>query len=108
MRDPELLITLLSRMSADPGGKIEVERYFGRTGRQEIDLHHILLLVDCGYAKWTSTRQEEVRITNDGYDFLNAVGQNASLKDKFLDYFNRGMPLVDAAMKVISLAKTIS
>ena len=49
-----------------------------------------------------------MRITNAGYDFLSAVQRNTSLKEKFMDYFNRGIPLVDGATKAITLVKAIS
>ena len=45
-----------------------------------------------------------VRITNSGYDFIGAIGQDKSYKQKFEDWLDRGLSLANAAAKVIELA----
>ena len=49
-----------------------------------------------------------IGITNAGCDSLSAAQQNTRLKAKFMNYFNRGIPLGDAATNAITLVKAIS
>lgn len=69
--------------------------------------HHCELLVDAGHAEWVGSKKEIVRITNDGYDFLNAVKAQASAKDKFLEWFNEGLPYAQAALRAVEMVKDL-
>ena len=100
MRDSDLLIQMLGEMAQDPSGRILVPWYAGEDGT---NVHHAELLVDAGHADWTS--EGVVRITNDGYDFLNAIQAQPKAKVEFKKYFDSGLPYADAAMKAIEFVK---
>ena len=101
MRDPNLMISLLHEMEKDKSGQILSIKEFGMCEDDQNRHHHLELLVDAGHAKWVS--DQCARITNTGYDFINAIGQNKKYRDQFSDLFNRGMAFVDAAGKVIKM-----
>ena len=65
--------------------------------------HHLELLIDAGHAEWTSDQMSIARITNAGYDFINAVDQGESYKQRFLELFNTGMKYAQAAKAVVDL-----
>ena len=46
---------------------------------------------------------ETVRITNDGYDFVNAIDKNKSLRAKLAELLQKGKPFADAARMIIAL-----
>ena len=96
MRDPEVLISLLRGMSEDESGmgRAMVPLVMGGEGDGFVRHHHDELLVDAGHAEWTGYDQQIVRITNDGYDFLGAVDNQAKAKTGFLEMFNKGAPYV--------------
>ena len=105
MRDPELMITLLRKIADTPNGRVivrnlrfEIELDFG------VVLHQLELLIDAGHA--TRASPYEARITNDGYDFLNAIDADPKYWEKFLEYFNSGMQYAEAAMHVVEFVKT--
>ncbi len=102
MRDPDMMLSLLREMANDPLGRIEASMTFDMDEAEQRRVHHVELLIDAGYAEWTA-RGHEARITNAGYDFLNAVSQDETYREKFVDYFNRGMSFVEAASKIVDL-----
>ena len=59
------------------------------------------LLIDVGQVEKISGA--EFRITNDGYDFLNAIDKGGDTWDKFLEYLEKGMSYLAAVRKVIEL-----
>ena len=109
MRDPELMLTLLSEMAEDDTGRLMVPRM--RLPEQMVRHHHVELLVDAGHAEWLSDNRSAARITNAGYDFLNAAtnpktGEEA--KTKFVDLFNSGVPYARAAQSVVDLVAKLA
>jgi len=106
MRDYEHLLELLKEMNEKTDGRI---LYIYPIGADEDTLkrnHHAELLIDAGHAKQES--DHVVRITNQGYDFLNAVESQPDAKSKFFHFFNRGIPYAEAATRVIDIVKGMS
>lgn len=68
MRDTELMVELLRDMSNNNGRTTVTLDGFDQRG-----LNHLDLLVDAGRAEWIR-RGHTIRITKDGYDFLDAIG----------------------------------
>ena len=101
MRDPKLMISLLHEMAAEEFGRIATSYSYGMSIDEQKRYHHLELLVDTKHAEWVDGHF--VRITNTGYDFINAIGQDQKYRDQFLDLFNRGMKFVDAAAKIIKI-----
>ena len=108
MRNPELMLELLREMSADPSGHVMAPLHMGMGADQQGRRHHVELLVDAGHAEWVvpskGGRPSIARITNDGYDFLNAVENGEGVKAKFLDMFAKGTPYAKAAADALSMA----
>ena len=99
MRKPELMLELLEEMSRDESGRLHIFPRFERERR-----HHIDLLVDAGHAEWSGGERSTARITNAGYDFLNATSNPASgqaATSKFIELFNSGVPYARAAQAVV-------
>ena len=91
-------------MSNDPWGRLIAAPTLGMSEEEQNQLHHIELLVDIGCAQWTTPDKDVVRITNQGYDFLNAIQKRVALKENFIQLLARGIPLVNVVTKIISLA----
>ena len=110
MRNPELMRALLEEMANNKDG---AGRLFLPTGTEENDKdevrhHHGELLADCGHAEWVfpenGTTPSFIRITNDGYDLLNAVQNQTDGGDRWkqmLDWLQTGVSWIDAAKAVI-------
>lgn len=107
MRDSGLMISLLEEMSKqDPGRLCVPMPADGWTGDLHQRHHHVELLVDAGHAEWADDEHEVARITNAGYDFLNAVTNPETgdkVKAKFVKLFNGGVPYIRAAQSVIEI-----
>lgn len=107
MRDPELMLSLLEEMSKKDEGTITaVKPGDGYTGEAHRRHHHVELLVDAGHAEWLSDARSVARITNAGYDFLNAASNTRSgvrARSKYIDMFNSGVPYVRAAQAAVDL-----
>ena len=104
MRDPDLLVELLRKMNDAEDGRLLSPNTLG--GRNQKERHQLEILADAGHAKWIS--DHVIRITNDGYDFLNAIDKGGDTWDKFLEYLDKGMKYVTAARKVIEVVGTVS
>lgn len=102
MRDPELLISLLQEMSETVDGQIHVPQTLGMSEEKRNRIHQIDLLVDAGHATWQ--HKGVARITNDGYDFLNAIDKQPAAKERFLELFNNGATYIKAALEAINIA----
>ena len=103
MRDPELMVGLLSEMSKNDMGRLIIPMAFGM-GEHEERHHHVELLVDAGHAEWVNDDHDIARITNAGYDFLNAATNPANGKEaktKFVDLFNSGVSYARATQSVV-------
>ena len=112
MREPKLMLDLLHKMANDPGGRFRLSMSEYRSIEEYMRFrHHCYLLVEANHAVWDGGSLPDgkfVRISNDGYDFLNAVDQGEEHKEKFLSLFGRGMDYVRAANEVIKLVGNIS
>lgn len=71
IHDPEL-IKLLRKMSKDKGRRLSSPNTLDGKNQKERD--QLEILADHGYAKWIN--EHVIRITNDGYDFLNSIDKN--------------------------------
>ncbi len=102
MRDVELMIKSLEEMANRPGGLILVARTLGMSETQQTRIHNIDLLTDAGLAVWVT--DSGVRITNDGYDFLNAVNQDRPRYVGMVkELLAQGKSLLAATSNVISI-----
>lgn len=111
MRDPELMLSLLDEMSRDGMGRLAIPMTFGMGEQEQRRRHHVELLVDAGHVEWQGGKQDIARITNAGYDFLNAVTNPKRGKEawsKFVDLFNGGVSYVRAAQSVVNLASGLA
>ena len=99
VRNPELMLELLKRMSED-----HRERLVVPSDSQWDVYHHVELLIDAGHAEWLGGKRSVARITNAGYDFLNAATNPANGKEaktKFVDLFNGGASYARATQSVV-------
>ena len=105
MRDPELMLSLLEEMSrSDEGTIMAIKPGDGYAGPEHRRHHHADLLVDAGHAKWVSDAHSVARITNAGYDFLNAATNpthGEKVWSRFIDTFNSGVPYARAAQAAV-------
>lgn len=106
MRDAELMLSLLKEMSDEAMGQLVVPMTMGMSEEEQRRRHHVELLIDAGHARWGGNQQQIARITNAGYDFLNAAsnpenGERA--KGRFIDLFNGGVAYGRAAQAAIEL-----
>ena len=65
--------------------------------------HHLEILADAGLVDWLS--EHMARITNDGYDFLNAVDNPETGKEnmaKFVDLLGKGTAFINAAKAIVA------
>ena len=70
----------------------------------ELDrMHNIEILSDAGHAHWISDSM--VRITNEGYDFLQAIQQGEQYRATFLERINMGIEYVRVAAEVVEWVK---
>ena len=108
MRDPELMLSLLEEMSkSDEGTIVATKPGDGHTGQAHRRHHHADLLVDAGHAEWMGDVRDVARITNAGYDFLNAATNpkhGRKVWSRFVELFNSGVPYVRAAQTACELA----
>ena len=101
MRDPELMIDILREFAAKNGGRDVVDM------STDMDkYHHIELLEDAGHMTWVS--EYLVRITNDGYDFLNAIDSQQEAMSGYLDAFAKGVDYLRAAEIAIEIASKLA
>lgn len=111
MRDPELMIGLLEEMSKNDVGRLSIPRTLIVDEQRQHRRQHVELLVDAGHAEWLGAKQQTARITNAGYDFLNATTNQSSgqkAKAKFIELFNNGVAYVRAAQAAVEVvAKTM-
>lgn len=103
MRDPEILIELLKAMANKETGSIPI---LGGFRLDPNTRHHADLLVDAGHAEWNESKNM-LRITIDGYDFLNAIDKQPNAMERFSSLLTNGSPYVDAALSAVDVAKKI-
>lgn len=100
------MISLLKEMSKNDMGRLITPLEMGMDEREQQRYHHVELLVDAGHAQWASDNHQTARITNAGYDFLNAAtnprdGEKATAK--FIELFNGGVSYARAAQAAIEV-----
>ena len=101
MIDPEIMVDILREFAAKNGGRDAVDM------STDIDrCHHIELLEDAGHMTWVS--EYLVRITNDGYDFLNAIDSQQEAMSGYLDALAKGVDYLRAAEIAIEIASTLA
>ena len=98
MRDPEILISLLRELANTRTGYKPIP---ATLDADPTERHHAHLLVDAGHATWNDLEEQILRITNDGYDFLNAIDSQPDAKSHFLEMLNSGLPYVNAALETV-------
>ena len=107
MRDLELMLEILKEMSEEPNGCINVLESYGSES-DAIRRHHADLLRDTGLAKWKCKGDCTIRITNQGYDFLNAIETD---KPKYLEQckqlLDKGVSFLKVVNNLISVANNI-
>ena len=104
MRDANLMITLLKEMSDDVNGMVLAPVNFGGEEQEYRRNHHLRLLVDCGFAGWESSKEDMARVTNKGYDFLNAIEKCPDARQLFLELLDGGTDYERAAAKAVQTA----
>ena len=102
MRDPETLITLLKQMAERPNGRISMPVYLAMPEPQQKRKHHMELLHDAGLADWSEPNKHP-RITNAGYDFIEAIDKKKGAREKFIEVLSTGAPLLSAVGAVAQL-----
>lgn len=103
MRDPDLLLELLLEMAKQPDGRTTIVETLGMGEEERRIIHHMELLADSGHVEWH--RPKFPRITNAGYDFIEAVTKNPSIKTVFVEKLKGGLPYlpsVSAALSALS------
>ena len=69
--------------------------------QERIEAHHLELLADAGLIKWWEKQLS--RITNQEYDFIEAVNKNPERKRVFLDGLKGHIPLLQAVLAALNL-----
>lgn len=103
MRDPELMLDLLRDMAESNSGRTIVSQTYGMSENELKRVHHVEILSDAGHVDWVSDSM--VRITNEGYDFLQAVQQGDKYRATFIERFNKGIEYVRVAAEIIKLVQ---
>ena len=98
MRDPEILLALLRSMAENDAGQYLIVPTLDTSQKE---LHHLQLLVDAGHVEWHPPKLP--RITNDGYDFIEAVDNNEGAMNAFLEKLRVGVPYVNAALAAVKM-----
>lgn len=106
MRDPAMLVDLLKEMADQSRGHLQCRQYLGMSDEDQSRYHHVELLVDAGHAAWLSPGL--ARITNDGYDFIQAIDKQQAASDKFSELFHAGATYLKAAMEAVNLANKLA
>lgn len=105
MRDIDLMLRLLREMSSEPMGRTNALQTMGMSDDDQSRFHNIEILIDAGHVERVS--ESRVRITNDGYDFLNAIDKNISLRAKLDELLQKGKPFVDAVRMIFSVIQQV-
>ena len=100
------MIELLEEMGNVIDGQILIVRTMGMSEQKRERHHHAELLSDAGLATWKSDSM--IRITNHGYDFLNAINQDPpTYTAKCKELLGQGKTLLDVANTVISIVTAL-
>jgi len=102
MYDPELSLKLLKDMAEAVDGRVVNLPSLGMSEEQRHERHQLELLIDAGHAQWEGHQLAFVRITRDGYDFLNAIESNPNLRKEFLEHLKNGLPYLKAVAAILA------
>ena len=102
MRDPELLISILKEMAEQSDGRIHMAVTLGMSEEERRRKLHIELLADAGLVEWYEINKFP-RITNAGFDFIQAVSKKKGARQRFLEVLDTGAPLLNAVGAVAAL-----
>lgn len=106
MRDINQMIELLEEMASNPNGQILLMKTLGMSSFQQERIHNADLLEDAGLATWIS--DSSIRITNTGYDFLNAVKQDRpTYIDKAKKLLEQGKSLFSVVSNIIAMVNAL-
>ena len=61
-------------------------------------------MIDAGHAQWKDPKGV-ARITNAGYDFIDAVEKQERVRTKFLERFKAGIPYLMAVKEALDVLK---
>ena len=96
-------MSLLREMAGDNYGRLVMPATLGMSAEKQKQRHHLELLIDAGRAEWTGQQESIARITNAGYDFINAVDQGEEFIRKFLDLIGKGIRVGKAMDTIVEL-----
>ena len=102
MRDPELLVSLLREMAEQPDGRIRAIVHLSMSESERKRKFHIELLTDVGLVEWYDINKFP-RITNAGFDFIEAIDKKKGAWEKFIEVLDTGAPLLNAVSAVADL-----
>ena len=103
MRDPELLVSLLRTMAEQPDGRLNDMIVHLSMSESELKRKlHIELLTDAGLVEWYDIKKFP-RITNAGFDFIEAIDKKKGAWEKFIEVLDTGAPLLNAVSAVADL-----
>ena len=98
------MLKLLEDMANDSGGLKRVPATFERSSSV---VHSLDLLEDAGLAVWIS--DSRIRITNDGYDFLNAIRQDRpKYTAKAKELLGQGKSLLSVVGTIVGIVTALS
>lgn len=80
MKNVQIMTLLLEEMSKYSSGQIILLNTYGQSEEDQQRRHNAQLLVDEGFARWTTDKEEILEITSNGYRFL--IERNNRLKQK--------------------------
>lgn len=102
MRDPELLVSLLRAMAEQPDGRMRVAVHLSMSESERKRKLHLELLTDAGLVEWHDIKTFP-RITNAGFDFIEAIDKRKGAWEKFIEVLDTGAPLLNAVSAVADL-----
>ncbi len=106
MRNIGTMIELLEEMSNAVDGQLVMVQTMGMSETERAHNHHAELLIDTGLATWQSDSM--IRITNSGYDFLNAINQDPpKYISKCKELIGQGKELLEVVKTVMSIANAV-
>ena len=97
------MMSLLRDMASDSYGRMTMPASFGMSAEEQKRRHHLELLIDAGRAEWTGAQESIARITNAGYDFINAVDQGEEFISRFLNLVSKGIKVGQAMDTIVEL-----
>ena len=101
MRNTEVMLELLREMADSVDGRVMAPLTMGASEERRSRHHYVEILADADCAEWVGN--SVARITNTGYDLLNAIAQDETNSDKLDRWLARGMRLTDAVSRIVDL-----